>query len=154
MSGYLTRPGSFAALRRVEVEGAQLGAGPIHRATQGPVLRGGAFHFCGAFPVTGPTTTAAGIRRLRASERAGITNRFAALTNRGNRMNWDRMEGNWKQVMGKVKEQWGKLTDDDLDRVAGNRDQLVGKIQNSYGIGKDEAEKQLKEWESSQSDMD
>jgi len=40
------------------------------------------------------------------------------------------------------------------DRVAGNRDQLVGKIQNSYGIGKDEAEKQLKEWESSQSDKD
>ena len=53
-----------------------------------------------------------------------------------------------------MKEQWGKLTDDDLDRVAGNRDQLVGKIQNSYGIGKDEAEKQLKEWESSQSDKD
>jgi len=46
-----------------------------------------------------------------------------------------------------VKEQWGKLTDDDLDRIDGQREQLAGKIQQSYGIGKDEAERQLKAWE-------
>ena len=62
-------------------------------------------------------------------------------------MNWDRVEGNWKQVKGKVKEQWGKLTDDHLDVIAGKRDQLVGKIQESYGIGKDEVERQLADWE-------
>ena len=67
-------------------------------------------------------------------------------------MNWDRIEGNWKQAKGKVKEQWGKLTDDDLTAIGGKRDQLVGKIQNSYGIGKDEAEKQLNEWEARQGD--
>ena len=69
-------------------------------------------------------------------------------------MNWDRIAGNWKQAKGKVKEQWGKLTDDELAKIAGKRDQLVGKIQNSYGIGKDEAEKQLNEWESRQRDLD
>ena len=69
-------------------------------------------------------------------------------------MNWDRIAGNWKMAKGKVKEQWGKLTDDDLDKIAGKRDQLVGKIQNSYGIGKDEAEKQINDWESRQRDMD
>lgn len=63
-------------------------------------------------------------------------------------MNWDRIEGNWKQLKGKVKEKWGKLTDSDLDTIAGKRDQLAGKIQESYGVGKDEAEKQLKDWES------
>lgn len=68
-------------------------------------------------------------------------------------MNWDRIEGNWKQVKGKVKSQWGKLTDDHLDMMAGKRDQLVGKIQESYGIGKDEAEKQVKDWESNNQDM-
>jgi uncharacterized protein YjbJ (UPF0337 family) len=31
--------------------------------------------------------------------------------------------------------------------VAGNRDQLVGKIQERYGIAKDEAERQVKDWE-------
>jgi len=69
-------------------------------------------------------------------------------------MNWDRVAGNWKQAKGKVKEQWGKITDDDLEKMAGKRDQLIGKIQNSYGIGKDEAEQQVKEWESKQKDTD
>jgi len=63
-------------------------------------------------------------------------------------MNWDRIEGNWKQFKGKVKEKWGNLTDSDLDSIAGKRDQLAGKIQESYGVGKDEAERQLKDWES------
>ena len=62
-------------------------------------------------------------------------------------MNWDRVEGNWKQFKGSVKEQWGKLTDDQLDQINGRREQLAGKIQESYGIGKDEAEKQLRDWE-------
>jgi uncharacterized protein YjbJ (UPF0337 family) len=61
-------------------------------------------------------------------------------------MNWDRIEGNWMQVKGKVKEQWGKLTDDDFDVVAGRRDQLAGKVQERYGISKDEAEKQIRDW--------
>jgi uncharacterized protein YjbJ (UPF0337 family) len=64
-----------------------------------------------------------------------------------NVMNWDRIEGNWKQFKGKVKEQWGKITDDDLDKIRGQREQLAGKIQECYGIGKDEAERQLKDWE-------
>src|SRR5450631_1787836 len=62
-------------------------------------------------------------------------------------MNWDRVEGNWKQMTGKVKEQWGKLTDDTLTQIGGQRDQLVGKIQEAYGISRDEADKQVKDWE-------
>jgi uncharacterized protein YjbJ (UPF0337 family) len=65
----------------------------------------------------------------------------------GEVMNWDRVEGNWKQWKGKVREQWGKLTDDQLDRVAGKRDQLLGKIQETYGIARDEAERQVHDWE-------
>jgi len=62
-------------------------------------------------------------------------------------MNWDRIEGNWKQLKGKTIEQWGKLTDDDFDIIAGRRDQLAGKIQEHYGVAKDEAERQVAEWE-------
>jgi uncharacterized protein YjbJ (UPF0337 family) len=68
-------------------------------------------------------------------------------------MNWDRVEGNWKQLKGAVKTRWGKLTDDDFDVIAGKRDQLAGKIQERYGIAKDEAERQLTEWESQQRDF-
>jgi uncharacterized protein YjbJ (UPF0337 family) len=62
-------------------------------------------------------------------------------------MNWDRIEGQWKQVMGRAKAQWGDLTDDDLDVVAGRRDQLAGKLQERYGLAKEEAEKQVAQWE-------
>ena len=64
-------------------------------------------------------------------------------------MNKDQADGNCKQFKGKVKEKWGKLTDDDLTVVEGKRDQLVGKIQERYGYQKDQAEKELKEWETS-----
>lgn len=62
-------------------------------------------------------------------------------------MNKDIFEGNWKQFKGKAKKQWGKLTDDDLDVVEGNADILAGKIQERYGITKDEAKKQIDEYE-------
>ena len=54
---------------------------------------------------------------------------------------------------GKVKEQWGKLTDDDLDVIAGKRDQLLGRIQERHGMAKDEAEKQVRDWESRNPDV-
>lgn len=69
-------------------------------------------------------------------------------------MNRDRLEGNWKQLRGKVKEQWGKLTDDQLDMIEGRRDQLSGKIQEAYGISRDEAERQLEDWERRNLDSD
>jgi len=62
-------------------------------------------------------------------------------------MNWDQVKGNWKQFSGTVKEQWGKLTDDEVDQIAGKREILLGKIQEKYGIAKEEAEKQVKDWE-------
>jgi len=65
-------------------------------------------------------------------------------------MNWDTVKGQWKQFRGHVKEQWGKLTDDDLDRIEGKRDQLLGALQKRYGVARDEAERQLREFESAQ----
>lgn len=62
-------------------------------------------------------------------------------------MNWDIAEGNWKQFKGKVKSQWGKLTDDQLDVIAGKRIELAGRIQEAYGITKDEAERQIEQFE-------
>jgi uncharacterized protein YjbJ (UPF0337 family) len=59
-------------------------------------------------------------------------------------MNWDEVQGNWRQFKGKVKEQWGKLTDDELDRIDGRYDQLVGRIQEQYGITREAAEDQVR----------
>lgn len=62
-------------------------------------------------------------------------------------MNSDTMQGNWEQLKGKVQQKWGKLTDDDLDVVEGKRTELAGRIQERYGIARDEAEKQIDEWD-------
>ncbi|QHM97287.1 CsbD family protein [Kosakonia sacchari] len=62
-------------------------------------------------------------------------------------MNKDEVGGNWKQFKGTVKEKWGKLTDDDMTIIEGKRDQLVGKIQERYGYAKDQAEKEVTDWE-------
>jgi uncharacterized protein YjbJ (UPF0337 family) len=61
-------------------------------------------------------------------------------------MNMDRFEGTLKQVSGTVKEQWGKFTKDAQREVAGQRDQRTGKSQVLYGISKDEAARQLKDF--------
>jgi uncharacterized protein YjbJ (UPF0337 family) len=34
-----------------------------------------------------------------------------------------------------------------MDVIAGQRDQLVGKIQERYGISKEQAEKELDQWD-------
>jgi uncharacterized protein YjbJ (UPF0337 family) len=64
-------------------------------------------------------------------------------------MNSDTIKGQWKQLRGKIQEKWGDLTDDDLDRIDGKRDQLVGAVQEKYGVARDNAERQVEEFESS-----
>lgn len=62
-------------------------------------------------------------------------------------MNKDQLKGNWNQLKGKIKEKWGKLTDDDMQVVEGRFDQLAGRIQERYGIAKEEAERQVKDFD-------
>ncbi len=64
-------------------------------------------------------------------------------------MNNDIIEGNWKQLMGDVQKKWGKLTDDHLTQIKGSREKLAGAIQENYGIAREEAKKQVEDWEMS-----
>lgn len=68
-------------------------------------------------------------------------------------MNKDILEGDWNEVKGWVQKRWGKLTNDDLDQIEGDRTKLAGKIQKAYGLQRDEAEKQLKDWEDKSSSV-
>jgi len=62
-------------------------------------------------------------------------------------MEWDRISGNWAHWRRRIRERWGRLTNDELDLVAGRRDQLVGRIQKAYGLAREDAERQLRNWE-------
>lgn len=64
-------------------------------------------------------------------------------------MNKDIISGKWTQMRGEVQKRWGKLTDDHLDVINGDRLKLVGKIQEAYGLAREDAEKQLAEFEQS-----
>lgn len=61
-------------------------------------------------------------------------------------MNEDMIKGKWKQMTGKIQTKWGKLTNDDLDVAEGNTEYLIGKVQERYGIARDEAEKQVRDF--------
>lgn len=62
-------------------------------------------------------------------------------------MNQDMIRGQWKQLSGNIKQHWGKLTDDDLKVAEGSMEYLMGKIEERYGIARNEAEKQVREFE-------
>lgn len=62
-------------------------------------------------------------------------------------MNDDRIKGQWKQLGGKLKSRWGKLTDHDLKVADGNAEYLVGRLQERYGIARDEARRQVRDFE-------
>ena len=62
-------------------------------------------------------------------------------------MNTDIIKGKWKQLNGRIKQQWGKLTADDLTVAEGGREYLAGKVQERYGVTKDVAEQQVKDFE-------
>lgn len=61
-------------------------------------------------------------------------------------MNWDTISGDWRTYRGKIQENWGRLTDDDMDVIAGKQEQLVGRVQKAYGIAKEDAERQVRDF--------
>jgi uncharacterized protein YjbJ (UPF0337 family) len=62
-------------------------------------------------------------------------------------MNRDILQGNWQELKGKIKQAWGKLTDDDLDLIEGNHQEIFGKLQKHYGYTKEQAEKEVTNFE-------
>ncbi len=61
-------------------------------------------------------------------------------------MSCHQLIGNWKQVKGAVRE-GDKLTGDIVHVNAGKRDILLGKIQERQDMAREEAKKELRDWE-------
>ncbi len=62
-------------------------------------------------------------------------------------MNSDIIKGKWDQLKGSVQSQWGKLTDDEVDQIKGDATKLSGLLQEQYGKSKEEAEREINEWQ-------
>lgn len=64
-------------------------------------------------------------------------------------MNKEQVAGKFEQMKGYIKKTWGKLTDNDIMLYNGQEDQFYGKVKEHYGIAREDAEKNLKEFEKS-----
>lgn len=61
-------------------------------------------------------------------------------------MNKDTVQGKAREMKGKLKQKWGQLTDDELTEIEGNAEILAGKLQVRYGVTREEAEQQVKDF--------
>jgi len=65
-------------------------------------------------------------------------------------MNWSNIESGWKDFKANAKQQWSKLTDDQINNTMGKREQLSTKVQEAYALSKEDAERQISDWQSKQ----
>ncbi|MFI4980004.1 MAG: CsbD family protein [Nevskiales bacterium] len=56
----------------------------------------------------------------------------------------DELKGKWKQHLGAAKIAWGELTEDELLKIEGHQQKLIGLVQERYAITRDEADRQVK----------
>ena len=65
-------------------------------------------------------------------------------------MNWSNIETGWAEFKANAKQQWTKLSAQQIDDTLGKREQLSESVQLAYAMSKDEAERQISEWQSKQ----
>lgn len=64
-------------------------------------------------------------------------------------MHVDIIKARWPRLGAKLQRKWPRLTNDDIGQLGGHRDYLVDKLRERYGIAKEKAEMQVKEFERS-----
>ena len=65
-------------------------------------------------------------------------------------MNWSNIETGWSSYKANAKQQWSKLTDDQVNATMGKREQLSTQVQQAYSVNKEEADRQISDWQSKQ----
>ena len=61
-------------------------------------------------------------------------------------MNKDVIAGFWPQIKADVRGRWARITDNDLERSDGNFEYLVGLVQTRYGMIREVAERQVRDF--------
>jgi len=61
-------------------------------------------------------------------------------------MNSDVIAGHWDQIKSDVRGRWARITDNDLERADGDFEYLVGLVQARYGMIREVAERQVREF--------
>ena len=67
-------------------------------------------------------------------------------------MDWAIIESRWHEYKAAAKRRWDKLSEAQISGTRGNREYLLKRVQEAYAIGRDEAERQLADWQGRQRD--
>ena len=67
-------------------------------------------------------------------------------------MNWNTIESGWNNYKANAKQQWSKLSDEQVSGTQGKRDQLCSRVQEAYSVSKEDAERQVSDWQSKQTE--
>jgi uncharacterized protein YjbJ (UPF0337 family) len=67
-------------------------------------------------------------------------------------MDWTVIESRWHEYKAAAKQRWDKLSEAQLSGTRGNRDYLLKRVQEAYALSREEAERQLADWQQRQFD--
>ena len=62
-------------------------------------------------------------------------------------MNWVQIHDEWYKLRDAVRESGGELSNEDLAVSNGRRERFISCIQDKYGLGRDEAERRVRQWQ-------
>jgi uncharacterized protein YjbJ (UPF0337 family) len=65
-------------------------------------------------------------------------------------MNWSNIESGWNDFKASAQQQWSKLTNEQVAGTMGKREQLSSRVQEAYSLSKEDAERQISDWQSKQ----
>lgn len=65
-------------------------------------------------------------------------------------MNWSNIETSWNDYQASAKQRWSKLSDEQINGTMGNRERLSTGVQKAYSLSKEEADRQISNWQSKQ----
>lgn len=65
-------------------------------------------------------------------------------------MNWSTIETRWNDYKSNAKQQWNKLTDEQISATGGKREFLSMRVQETYAVTKEDADRQISDWQTKQ----
>ena len=65
-------------------------------------------------------------------------------------MNWSDLKSRWDDYKPSAKQRWSKLTDEQITGTLGKREHLSSRVQEAYAVTKEDAERQISDWQSKQ----
>lgn len=65
-------------------------------------------------------------------------------------MKWNAIESGWNDYKANAKQQWSKLSDEQIADTQGRREDLSSRVQEAYSLSKEEAERQISDWQGKQ----